>query len=103
MVWRNHSGEDIVELTIKCQEAVWIHLLIFRKEFEIIEQSILELDRLTDVFVVHNSLDTVTEVRCAEVERVFYGLALELDWQFHLARTAGCNLKKNYAKSEGVS
>lgn len=77
---------------------VRIHWLTkLREILEIIQQSLLELDRLTHVLVVNNTLDAMAEVRRREVKPVIDRLTLELDRQFHLTGAAGRNLEKNHA------
>ena len=103
MVWRNQFGEDIVKFTVIIQETVRIHgLTQLREKLEIIQQSLLELDRLAHILVVNNALDAMAEVRRREVKRVIDRLTFEFDWQFHLTGAAGRNLKKDHAKCEGV-
>lgn len=85
-------------------KAVWIHLsVIFYNLLQISKQSVLELDGLTNILIIYNAFNAVTEVRRTDIISIVNRLAFELNWQLHLTRAPCCNLKKNHAKCKTVS
>lgn len=104
VVGRDHFRENIEEIVV-WKQAVLVHLLILLKEkLKIPQQSILNLNSLTHILVINDTLTTVTEMRLTYIEfrLVMNGLALEFDGQFHLAWATGRNLHKNNSKGEDV-
>lgn len=68
----------------------------------IIQQPLLQLDRLLDMLVIDEAVLAVAEVRGHDVDLVFDGFANGVDWEPQLCRTPGCDLQEDYSNPKNV-
>lgn len=67
-------------------------MLIFKQNFEIFQQPLLEFDGLMNILVVYVCVEAVAIVWHADEKLFVYRLTLEFDWDIKLIRTAHTDL-----------
>ena len=96
MITRYKLKKELLESLIFQKATLGWILAHIQEVLGVGEESLLESDRLSDVRVVHLTVNAVSKVRCTHIEAVFNSLALELDGQFCLVGTPDCDLQQDH-------